>query len=722
MDQTIAAAEEWGVPGKDQLEFDPLLECLAFLTRHYGKPYSHDSLRAGLPLENGLFNAELFVRSANRAGLASKVQKRELDDISPLVTPVVLLIKKRKACVLLDIDHDEGEARIVIPESGDGVKQIDLEDLEEQYTGYAIYIREKHRYDKRSPSTLNVRSKHWFWGTILGSWRIYRDVLLASFMINLFVVASPLFVMNVYDRVVPNQAFDTLWVLAIGAIIVFSFDFILKMVRSYFIDLAGKKSDILLSSRIMERVLGLSMAARPPSVGSFAKNLQDFESIREFITSSTVTALVDLPFTLVILFVIFMLGGPLALVPFFCMILIGIYSYAIQGPLRRSVEKTLRSNSQKSATLIESLTGMEALKIAQAESDIQYKWEKSVGHIATWSIKTKMLSSSASTVSAYVQQMCNIGLVATGVFLISEGDLSMGGLIATVMLSGRCLAPMAQVAGLATRYNQAKSALDGLNQIMEMPIERHDERDYVNRPELKGSIEFDHVDFAYPDQEIQALRGVSLKIKAGEKVAIIGRIGSGKTTIEKMILGLYEPANGAIRIDGIDLRQVNPSDLRSSIGCVPQDITLFFGSIKDNITLGASFVDDTALLKAAEIAGVTEFANKHPNGMDMVVSERGLNLSGGQRQSIALARALLMDPPILVLDEPSSSMDNTTELRMKEQLKNQCKDKTIILVTHKASMLDMVDRLIVVDHGKIVADGPKEQVHAALKQGKLKIE
>ncbi|MET4821775.1 type I secretion system permease/ATPase [Endozoicomonas lisbonensis] len=507
-----------------------------------------------------------------------------------------------------------------------------------------------------------------------------------------------------------------------GAIIVFSFDFILKMIRSYFIDLAGKKSDILLSSRIMERVLGLSMSARPASVGSFAKNLQDFESIREFITSSTVTALVDLPFTFIILMVIFMLGGPLAFIPLFCMFLIGVYSFAIQGPLRRSVEKTLRSNSQKSATLIESLTGMEALKIAQAESDIQYKWEKSVGHIATWSIRTKLLSSSASTVSAYVQQMCNIGLVATGVFLISEGELSMGGLIATVMLAGRCLAPMAQVAGLATRYNQAKSALDGLNQVMDMPVERHEDRDYVNRPELKGSIEFDQVDFTYPEQEIQALRGVSLKIKEGEKVAIIGRIGSGKTTIEKLILGLYEPENGAIRIDGIDLRQLNPSDLRSSIGCVSQDITLFYGSIKENITLGASFIDDAALLKAAEIAGVTEFANKHPNGLDMVVGERGQNLSGGQRQSIALARALLMDPPILVLDEPSSSMDNTTEQHMKEQLKTRCKDKTIVLVTHKASMLDMVDRLVVVDNGKVVADGPKEQVHAALKQGKLKIE
>ena len=721
MNQSSTVHDGWDIPEEQPAGRDDLLECLALLTRYYGNPYSRESLKSGMPLENGQFTAEVFIRASERVGLACRVHKRAISEISSLVVPAVLLLNKRQACVLTEIDHGAGTVKIVVPEASEGTKTLSIDELTQMYSGYVIYVREKHRYDRRTPQTLTVKSRHWFWSTILGSWRIYRDVLLASLLINIFVVASPLFVMNVYDRVVPNQAFDTLWVLALGAFIVFSFDFVLKMVRSYFIDLAGKKSDILLSSTIMEKVLGLSMKAKPVSVGSFAKNLQDFESIRDFITSSTITALVDLPFTCIILFVIFMLGGPVAIIPLVAMLAIALYSFFIQEPLKQSIDKTLRSNQQKHATLIESLTGMEALKISQAESDVQYKWEKSVSHIATWSIKTKLLTASATSFSAYVQQVANIGMVIMGVYLIAEGELSMGGLIASVMLSGRCLAPMAQIAGLATRYNQSKSALDGLNQVMEMPSERHEDRDYVNRPDLQGAIEFDGVNFAYPNQEIQALREVSLKIKAGEKVAIIGRIGSGKTTIEKLILGLYEPDDGAVRIDGIDLRQINPTDLRSSIGCVSQDITLFYGSIRDNITLGASHVDDDQLLKAAEIAGVTEFANKHPNGFDMIVGERGQNLSGGQRQSIALARALLMNPPILVMDEPSSSMDNTTELRMKEQLKSRFQDKTLVLVTHKASMLDLVDRLIVVDSGRIVADGPKDQVHAALKQGKLKI-
>lgn len=721
MNSTTTMDDVWGASGDGLTGIDPLLVSLAILTRYYGNPYSPESLVSGLPLEKGRLTPDLFIRAAERAGLSSSLKVRALEHISPLVVPAVLLLKDRTACILMAIDQDTGQARIITPESGDGVKTVSLEELAGHYTGYALYVREKHRYDQRSPRSLNVRSRHWFWGTILGSWRIYRDVLLASLVINLFIIAGPLVTMNVYDRVVPNQAFDTLWVLAAGAVIVFSFDFILKIIRGYFIDLAGKKSDILLSARIMERVMGLSMSARPQSVGSFAKNLQEFESIRDFITSSTITALVDLPFTVIILFVIFLLGGPMVLIPLVGMLLIGLYSYMIQAPLKNAIEKTIRSSTQKNATLIESLIGMEALKIAQAEGEIQYKWEKVVGHIATWGIKTKVLSISASTFSAYIVQLNNIGILIAGVYLITAGEASMGALIAVVMLSGRCLAPMAQVAGLSTRYNQARSALEGLNQVMTMPQERPADRDYVHRPDLQGNLEFDGVDFKYPGQEIHALRGISIKINAGEKVAIIGRIGSGKTTLEKMILGLYEPQAGAIRVDGVDLRQINPSDLRRCIGCVSQDITLFYGSIKDNITLGASYVDDALLLQAAELAGVTEFANQHPHGLDMNVGERGQNLSGGQRQSIALARALLLDPPILVLDEPSSAMDNTSELRMKQQLSQRARNKTLILVTHRASMLELVDRLIVMDSGRVVADGPKDQVHAALKQGKLKI-
>ena len=721
MPASADAQQSWSVPRDGSTHLDPLLDCLVTVTRIHGRPSSADALKHGLPLQDGRLNAELFIRAAERGGFAARLVKISLTKISPLVTPVVLLLKGRKACVLTKIDAKRKTASIIMPESGQGASDVSLQMLAKEYAGHAFFVREKYQYDDRTPEALKVRSRHWFWGTITQSWRIYRDVLVASLLINIFAIASPLFVMNVYDRVVPNNAIETLWVLAIGAMILFTFDTVLKLMRSYFIDIAGKKSDVLLSSRIFEKVMGLSMASRPQSVGSFSRNIQEFESIRDFITSSTVTAVVDLPFTLVILLAIGFIGGPLVVVPIIGALIIAVYGFALQRPLRESVDKTVRSSAQKNATLIEVLTNIESLKVARAESDLQSRWEKNVGHIAKWGIKSKMLSSSAGVVAGFIQQIVTVAMVVGGVYLIADGELSMGGLIASVMLSGRALAPMGQVAGLSTRYNQSKVALDALNDIMKQPSDRPEGKSYAHRPVLKGDIEFEQVNFSYPGQEFKALNNINLRIRAGEKVGIIGRIGSGKTTIEKMILGLYQPESGAVRIDGVDLRQINPSDLRHNIGCALQDATLMYGTLKENIALGVSHMDDSAILQAAAVSGVKEFADRHPEGLSMQVGERGSSLSGGQRQSVVLARAMLMDAPMIVLDEPCSSMDNTTETRLRENLRKYCEHRTLLLVTHKASMLELVDRLIVMDQGRIVADGPKEQVFAALREGKLRI-
>jgi ATP-binding cassette subfamily C protein LapB len=711
----------WSFENQSNDNIDPLLECLTTIIKSYGASASKESLKNGLPLEQGKLSVDNAIRSAQRAGFSSKLKKRCLAKIPDLVLPAILLLKNKNACILVNVNNKENTAKIIVPELSDVVQTVSMEKLQKFYSGYVIYIKEDQKYDSRTKASLDVKTGHWFWGTILKSWKIYRDVLIASLLINLFVVLNPLFVMNVYDRVVPNLAFETLWFLAIGVAVAYVFDFILKMLRSYFIDLAGKKSDVILSSKIMEKVLGLKMKAKPNSVGSFARNLQDFESIRDFITSTTITTLVDLPFTLVILAIIFILSGNLALVPLVSMIIIGLYSFIIQSPLKASIEESIRSSAQKNATLIESLSGLEAVKINQAESSIQYKWEKAVSHIAHCSSKTKLITSSATMFSAFIQQVANVCCIVFGVYLIAEGELSMGGLIATVMLTGRCLAPMAQIAGLATRYNQSKASLTSLNDIMNLPSERDDTKSYISRANLKGDIQFEAVDFAYPDQESKILKNISITVKSGEKIGIIGRVGSGKTTIQKLLLNLYDPSEGSLLIDGIDINQINPITLRSNIGYMSQDIHLFYGSIRDNIKFGADHIDDEKVLKAAQISGVSSFTDKHPNGLDMIVAERGSNLSGGQRQSIALARAILLDPPIILLDEPSSSMDNTSEVQIRKRLKEFCKDKTVILVTHKSSMLDLVDRLIVMDHGKVVADGAKQQIHEALKQGKLKI-
>ncbi len=700
---------------------DPLLGCLVLLTKLYHKPFSADSLRAGLPLVNNRLTPSLFQRAAQRADLSSKIVRRPLKKISALILPCVLILRNEQACVLVSLDQKKGTAVVLQPESGDGEHEVQLKDIGKEYSGYAIFVRREHKFDERTPELLRIQKKNWFWGTLASSWHIYRDVLVASLLLNIFAIANPLFVMNVYDRVVPNNAIETLWVLAIGITVVYGFDLLLRTLRGHFIEVAGKKSDIMLSSQIFEKVMGLKLSARPPSVGAFANNLREFESVRNFITSGTIATLIDLPFVVLFLLVIWFIGGPIVIVPAMAIPIIILYGVMIQGPLRGSVEATFRASAQKNATLIESLTGMETIKALGAEGPVQRKWENNVGHIANWGVKSRLISSSSVNMATFIQQMASVAVVVFGVYLISDKEMTMGALIACVILTGRAVAPMGQVANLAANFFQTVTALKSLNQIMELPVEREAGRSFVHRPSLEGDIEFHDVSFQYPGAEVASLKNVSFRLKKGEKLAIIGRIGSGKTTLEKLLLGLYEPTSGSVTLDGIDLNQIDPADLRRNIGYIPQDIMLFFGTVRENIVYHAPFADDGAVIRAAEIAGVDEFVNRHPQGFDMLVGERGERLSGGQRQSIAVARALLLDPPIMLMDEPSNSMDNSTEDNLKTKLKGVLKDKTVILITHKASLLDLVDRVMVIDTGKVIADGPKEQVLEALKQGRLRI-
>lgn len=695
---------------------DPLLGCLTFLSKYYGKSFSPQALGSGLPLENGKLTVELVPRAATRAGMDAKLVKQPLAEIPKLLLPCILMLKDGRSCVLLS--NQAGCCEVAWPELSDSHDEIATDILEEMYIGFTFYVRKRYRFDDRSKETLKTTHGHWFWDTLRQSVPIYRDVLLAALFINLFAIASPLFVMNVYDRVVPNLAMDTLWVLAIGMSVVLIFDFALKEIRSYLLDIAAKKSDLLLSSRLFEKILNMKMGSRPPSVGAFAKNVQEFESIRDFITSATIAALVDVPFSLLFIIIIALVAGPLALVPLTAIIVMMIYSLWVKSKIRIEVEQGSRFSIQKNAHLVETLTGIESLKLASAESQFQKRWEDLVGHIAKWNMNVRKLASSVGSVSGFVNQLATIAIVIVGVYQITDGNISMGSMIAAVMLTGRALGPFAQVSLLATRYNQAESALKVLDEIMALPDENMER--YLHRPHIDGAISFSQVSFAYPNTENQVLKNISMSIKPKEKVAIIGRIGAGKTTIEKLLVGFYGATEGAIRLDGIDINQISPADIRQKIGCLPQDINLFFGSIRDNITLGVPHVEDELLLRAARLAGVTAFTDTDPDGLDRQVGERGAYLSGGQRQAVALARVLLFNPPVLVLDEPTSNMDNYSEKLVKQQLAKVAKDKTLLLITHKFSLLELVDRVIVLEHGQIVADGPRDEIMLKLRSGQVK--
>jgi ATP-binding cassette subfamily C protein LapB len=697
---------------------DPLLECLEFLAKFHGNPRSGEVLKAGLPFGGNRLTPSLFIRAAERAGINSRVVKRALHRIPKLVLPAVLILTDGRACVLLDFPR-RNSARVVMPESGGSTEDVELAKLKDDYAGYAIFARPVSRLDDRHEEAPVERPSSWFWGTLARHWWSYAQVILAAVLINIFALASPLFVMNVYDRVVPNDAIETLWVLAIGAATVFLFDFLLKVLRGYFIDLAGKNADVVLACRLFDQVLNMRMSARPSSAGGFASSLREFETLRDFFTSATLVAVVDLPFVLFFMAVIWALAGGMVTIHLIAVPMILAVGLALQWPLNTVVRRNLKEAEQKHGVLIESINGLETLKSLGAEARMRQKWERLVGLTAQSSLQARVISQGAITFAGLITNLTTIAVVIYGVFMIKDGALTVGGLIACVMLSGRALAPLLQVAQLLSRFHRSMVSLKSLNEIMRAPVERPTDRVFLHRPKLSGAITFNEVRFAYPNQSLDVLKGVSFKITAGERVGVVGRVGSGKSTIAKLILGLYDPTAGAVLMDGTDLRQIDPVDLRRNIGYVPQDVYLFRGSVAENISVSAPQAGDQAILDAAVLAGVDEFVGQHPMGYDLPVGERGEGLSGGQRQAIAIARALIHDPALMVLDEPTSSMDTRSEEAFKARLARGLPGRGMILITHRASLLSLVDRLVVLDGGRVVADGPRQAVMEALAGGKI---
>ncbi|MGI9489439.1 MAG: type I secretion system permease/ATPase [Geminicoccaceae bacterium] len=708
----------WAMPRHVAAAGDPLLACLVQLAACLERPRSAEALVAGLPLEDGCLTPGLAVRAFEQAGFVAGLAKRSLNDVGDPLLPCILFLRSKKACLLLAREGDE--AVIALPEIGRGEVRIDMAALDADHTGHVLFAKLARSVDLPAVAASEAGARNWFWGTIAEAWPTYIEVALAALMINLFALASPLFVMNVYDRVVPNQAIETLWALSLGVVTVFLFDFVLRTLRGYFVDTVGKAADVKLASRIFAQVLGIKMAAKPGSAGAFANNLREFETLRDFFTSATLVAVIDLPFILLFVAIVWLIGGPIAIVPAVAIPVVLIIGLLVQLPLRRVTKATFREAARKHGLLIESISGLETIRASVAEGRIQRLWEDAVDATATSTTKARFFATIGINAASLAQNLTTVGIVIYGVHRIGEGVLTVGALVACTIIAGRAMAPLGQVAGILTRYHQARAAYHALTDLMALPVERPADKQFLHRPVIEGRVTFSDVSFSYPGEKIKALDGVSLTIEAGERVALIGRVGSGKTTIEKLLLGLYEPDEGAVLLDGTDLRQIDPVDLRRHIGAVMQDITLFQGTLRDNITLGAGHVDDDRVLEAAGLSGVDAFAARHPLGYDVEVGERGAHLSGGQRQAVAVARALLQDPPILLFDEPTSAMDNSAENRLKRHLEAILPGKTLILVTHRTSLLTLVDRLLVMDGGKVVADGPKEEILSALAAGKIR--
>ncbi len=706
----------------------PVLDCLARLAGHYGRRTSRTALIAGLPILPTGLTPDLVIRAGARADLQVNLGTRSLEAlaIAPIL-PCILMLAGGQACILWDVILPKGKRAkasrsgavqlpsdtmlsVEFPETGATPRTVPLTDIKKIYQDQAFFVQPIARLDDRAgPATIDT-ARDWFWSSIKQHRGIYREVVLASVLINLFALASPLFTMNVYDRVVPNSAFETLWVLALGMLLVLVFDLIIKTLRAQFLDYAGKKADVKISALLHEQMLGMTLAARPASAGVMASNMREFEQVRDFFTSATLAAVIDLPFALLFIAIIAVVAGPLALVPLAAVPVVLVISWALQTPMRKIIKSSMMENALKNAQLFETISGLETIKTQAAEGHVQRKWEELSDRAARTAAKSKRVTNFALNFSGFVQQVVGVGVVVVGVYLIHAGMITMGALIATVMLTSRALQPLAQFSGLLIRYNQSREALRQLDDLMKKPVERPAGKHFVSLPRVSGQMEFRDVTFAYPGQSIPALSNVSFVVSPGSHIGIVGAVGSGKTTLQRLLLNMYAPRSGSVQIDGSDVRQIDPGDLRRNIGCVQQTPQLFYGSVRDNITMGHETAPERAVLRAAELSGVMEFLRDSEAGLDTQVGERGEALSGGQRQAVAIARALLYDPPIMILDEPTSSMDPASEMRLKSHLEKIMAGKTTLLITHKGTMLSLVDTIMLLDRGKILAIGPRDEM------------
>jgi ATP-binding cassette subfamily C protein LapB len=705
----------------DAHSVDPLLSCLVFLTAHFGHAKSAQAITAGLAYDEKNMGPNLFCEAAEKVGLKSKVVFRDkLKKIPAPVLPAVLVLKGGQACVLLKVSADEHNAVIWSPETA-AERSVKLTDLKQSYTGYAIFVHPRPEFTDADAPHAQDANRHWFWGPMWEVREIYWKVGAAAIIINLFALTSPIFMMNIYNRVLPNHAVETGWVLAIGAMTVFIFDFIMRTLRGYFIDLAGRRVDVIAARRIYDQLMNMKLSGRPKSSGAFANMLRDFDSVRDFSTSATLTGLVDLPFTVLFLLVIWLLGGSVAFMLAGLIVVVVLAGYALQVPLRNYVKKSSKSAEAKHGLLVETIGGLETIKAIGADGRLRARYGDQVAENALYSQSSRFYSALGGNIAQLIQQISSIIIVLVGMYMVKEGTMSVGALIACVMLGGRAIAPIGQVANLMARYHGAQSAMKTIDNIMSKPVERPLDARFLHRPDLKGKITFKNVTFSYPGSQRKSLDNVSFTINAGEKVGIIGRIGSGKSTIARLIMGLYDPAEGTILVDDTDYRQIDPADLRRNAAYIAQDVVLFSGSVRDNITASVPHATEEEILAVAKEAGVHDFMARHPMGYDAPVGERGEGLSGGQRQTIALARAMLLRPNIFVCDEPTNAMDVQAEQSFTNHIARYSKDKTLILITHRQQLLPLVDRLILIDQGRVIADGPRDKVIEIIARGGIEV-
>ena len=687
---------------EQELEKSLLLITRLFLREH-GIRKSGAAIRDSVEMPHDVYAQKEAVSALSSLGFKASFGHFKLKKLTKELLPAIAFDTDGNAVLIKEITS---ENTIVHVTAESAKKQItkSFEEFNKNFSGYVILAKELNDREKIE------RSGHWFFSAFRKSKWIYFQVMVAAMVSNFLSLSTALFTMTVYDRIIPNGAFESLIALSLGVVIALAFDFLIKSLRAKFIDVASKRADLEISRRLFDRILSLTPSEQRQKTGAMAGTVREFETLREFFNSSTLVILIDLPFVFFFIYVIYLIAGPLAYVPLLAVPLVIIVGLGIQPFLSRITKGSVESGMNKQAVLVETLNGLETVTATGSGKLMKKRYEDALNNQSDSGNKIRALSMFIVNFASSVQQYAQVAAIFFGVYLIVEGTITQGALIGAVILGGRTMSPLSQLANTLSRLNGAMAAYRNLSLLIGKSYNSASGLSPISRPVFKGEIEFKNVSFKFEGTTQPILKNLTFKISAGQKVALVGKMGSGKSTLSRLIAGVYEPTEGAILIDGVDVRQIDQADTRKNIGMMLQDSWLFSGTIRENVQMGFNEYDDEHLLKICKVAGVDDFVGTHPKGYDLEIKERGIGLSGGQRQTINLARSLIHDPQILLLDEPTSSMDQGTEKKVVESLQEISKEKTMLIVTHRNPILTMVNRVFVLENGQIVADQTPEQL------------
>ncbi|MDZ4394364.1 type I secretion system permease/ATPase [Cypionkella sp.] len=681
---------------------DPLVLGMIELCRVHGIAASPERLSDGLPHDaEGRLDLRAAPRALRRANMSCRISDEPLAGVPESALPVLLFLKDGRTAVLETLSATD--ACVILPETGGGKALWSLDDLGAAYAGTFLVSKPIDVVTQRLGDA-GKDKRHWIIGPILENVGVYRDVFLASLIANAFAITTALFSMQVYDRVVPNQAFDTLWILASGVGLAIALEFLLRFMRARLIDVSGRDLDLQLSARLFDHVANLRLSHQPKSTGVFANQVREFSTVREFFTSSTASALCDLPFVLIYLGLIAFIGGPVALVVLAGAALIVIPGIVMQKYLGEAARENTREGAALNGLLLETISNLETVKAARAEGRLHRSYVQLTAAMAGTAIRTRERTTLIAQFAASTQQVAYSAVIIVGVYQVSAGAMTIGSLIACTILTSRTLSPMSQVAGLLARWQQVRATMDNLDQIMAMPVERPNDRHFVRAPSIAGRLQLTDAVYTHDQESSPALAIKSLHIAAGEHVALLGGNGAGKSTLLRMLAGLTDPASGAILLDNLALSQIDPIDRRRQIGYLPQSVALFQGTLRDNLLLDHGLHDDDELFAALDAVGLGAHVRRHVRGLDMQIHGNS-NVSGGQRQAIGLSRVILQDPKVVLLDEPTSAFDQGTEQQVVQYMQGWLKGRTAVIATHKRELLVLTPRAVVLRDGNIAHDG-----------------